>query len=111
MRCDLVERGAERIDDFLDQGVVNRLLRIEVVVEGPETDVRGLGDLVDRDALHAPLRHQLEGRPKESRAGLALAPRDARLRLRLVRSRRRCFRGTRWASGHVALRIARKRKN
>ena len=62
---DLVERRAEAFEELVHQRVVDRLLRIEVVVESAKAQVRGLRDLVDRNGLHATLGHQSKRRTEE----------------------------------------------
>ena len=62
--CDVANEAVKSIPESLSNPVqqrrVDRLLGLEVP-EGTETDVCGLGDLIDRHTLHPLLRHQPEG--------------------------------------------------
>jgi hypothetical protein len=57
---ELVQGGAEGVEGVLDGGVEEFLLRLEVVVERAHPDVRGLGDLLDRD-VRSPGRDEALG--------------------------------------------------
>jgi catechol 2,3-dioxygenase-like lactoylglutathione lyase family enzyme len=78
----LVERVGELLEDALQKRCVNLFLRREVVVEGAESHVRGLGDLVDRHGVHRALREQPKRSLEEPFARLSFAPLAARGRLR-----------------------------
>jgi catechol 2,3-dioxygenase-like lactoylglutathione lyase family enzyme len=69
----LVERVGELLEDALQERCVNGLLRGEVVVEGAESHVRGLGDLVDGHGVDCALR-------EEPKRGLGSRSRVSRLR-------------------------------
>ena len=76
-----IEGVGKILEHPLHHRAVNRFLRFEVVVEGTEAHVGGLGDLVDRDPFHALLRHQTQRRFEQALPGLAFAPRPARFAL------------------------------
>ena len=74
---ELVGGYAEALDRVLHDGLGDRLLGDEVVVEGPEADVRRVGDLLDRRGPDALARHELARRRHELRPRLQAAPRAA----------------------------------
>jgi hypothetical protein len=72
-RGQLVEHGGVGVEGVFDGGAEQVLLGGEVVVEGPDSDVGGLGDLHDWD-LRRPGGEEGLGRTDERGAGARFAP-------------------------------------
>jgi len=75
---DPVGGGSEALERVVHDGVGDRLLRGEVVVERPEPDVRRVRDLLDGRRVDALARHQLTRRADQARPRLLPPPRGAR---------------------------------
>jgi hypothetical protein len=73
-RGDLVQHRAVLLDDLLHGRVEELLLGLEVVVERPETDVGGLGDLLDAHPGRVAGGQQLPRRRHQRRPRPGLAP-------------------------------------